>query len=254
MGEEVEIEFALDVPIGPTARRRSSDVFPAIGSDAPTSERRGARLYVLQVRPMTTPESRQLPRVVDELGADAYVCHSDVALGHGAYEGIRDIVWVDSARLDAISGREIAARLGELNAELLRQGRGYLLIGPGRWGSTDATLGVPVGWADIAGARVIVETPIGNRSVEPSQGTHFFRNITAARIGYVTVEDRPGSELDRNWLKHNWQASSASRRDERVRHLRLDAPLAVHIDGRRGMAVMVKSDERLAARVSGEVK
>jgi hypothetical protein len=187
---------------------------------------------------MATPEQRQLTRDLADVDAQAFLCRSDVALGHGSYDGIRDIVWVERERLDASIGRDISRRLGKLNAELKKAQRPYLLVGPGRWGSTDPTLGVPVTWSDISGARVIVETPIGTRRVEPSQGTHFFRNITAARVGYITVEDREGSELDRGWLERAWRATA---NEDTVRHIRLEAPLGVYIDGRRGEAAVLKS-------------
>jgi hypothetical protein len=152
---------------------------------------------------------------------------------------------VSAAKLNATSGRALAARVGEINASL--EGRPYLLIGPGRWGSSDPTLGVPVTWPEIAGARVIVETPIGERRVEPSQGTHFFRNITAARVGYLTVARTATSWLDEAWLDETWlDAAGAS--EDGVRHITLSEPLAVHIDGRRAAAVIMKRASDLKPR------
>jgi hypothetical protein len=210
------------------------------------SERRGARLYVLQVRPMATPEARQLARDLEHVEREAFLCRSNIALGHGSYEGIRDIVWVDRPQLGGNVGREIVRAVSDLNDELSAAHRPYLLIGPGRWGTADPTLGVPVLWTDISGARVIIETPIGLRRVEPSQGTHFFRNITAAHVGYITVEDREGSELDRGWLERAWRATrDGSGGHESVRHIELEGPLGVHIDGRRGQAAVLKSASAL---------
>jgi CheY-like chemotaxis protein len=226
MGEEVEIEFALDLRV------------PA-PDEPPERQRRGARLYVLQVRPMTSPLERQLPIDLQRIERDALLCRTDSALGHGSSEDIRDVVWVERDVLDAASGRQIVARVGEINARLAAGSRPYLLIGPGRWGSSDPTLGLGVGWAHISGARVIVETPIGERRVEPSQGTHFFRNITAARIAYLSVAQDAQSFLDRAWLEEKWRSSGAVE-EVGVRHLTLDEPLSVHLDGRRGVAVIVK--------------
>jgi CheY-like chemotaxis protein len=212
MGEEVEVEIALDM--------------------SPPGDTRPARLYVLQVRPMSAPFDQELRRGIDDLDPASLRCRTDVALGHGSHD-IADVVWVEATELDAHSGRALAAAIGEINARLAAAGRPYLLIGPGRWGSSDPTLGVGVGWRHIHGARVIVETPIGDRRIEPSQGTHFFRNITAARIGYLTVSDTPESWLDRAWLGVLARAGGA------VHHASLPSPVTVHIDGRRGHAAIV---------------
>ena len=161
---------------------------------------------------------------------------TDTALGHGSYADLRDVVWVTAERLDARRGRELAAELRRINATLEAAGRRYLLIGPGRWGSSDPTLGIGVVWTDIHRAHVIVETPIGTRRVEPSQGTHFFRNITSARIGYLTVTDNESSWLDRDWLRAH------ATTDGSVVHLALDEPLSVIIDGRRGQGVIALPD------------
>jgi CheY-like chemotaxis protein len=228
VGEEVEIEFALDVP--------SSHGAP-LSATAELAAARGARLYVLQLRPMTSPDERHIGRELRELAEDALVVRSDVALGHGLYEDLRDVVWVERPSLDARSGAAIVRAVGELNARLLAAQRPYLLIGPGRWGSADPTLGIGVVWGDISGARVIVETPVGGRRIEPSQGTHFFRNITAARVGYLTVQDREGSELDRAWLEQRWQARGTG---DLVRHIELDAPLVAHVNGRERLAYVLK--------------
>jgi CheY-like chemotaxis protein len=240
MGEEVEVEFAVDLPTPGGRRRRLSDVMPAVDVDevAPAShDARGARLYVVQVRPMSSPEQRQLLINLDELDDDAFFARSDIALGHGHYDSVRDVIFVERERLDARVGRELCERLAVLNDRLRSEGRPYLLIGPGRWGSSDPTLGVPVKWSQIGGARVIVETPIGGRRIEPSQGTHFFRNITAAKVGYVTIESRSGSSLDRDWLMRQPAGAASS---DSVRHVELPQPLGIHIDGRRGQAVLLK--------------
>jgi CheY-like chemotaxis protein len=229
MGEEVEVEFALDLPVGETTPKRS------------------ARLYVLQVRPMTSPLERQLQIDLERLERDALLCRTDAALGHGSSEDILDVVWIERPVLDAAVGRQLVDRVGELDARLAAEARPYVLIGPGRWGSSDPTLGIGVGWSHIQGARVIVETPIGDRRVEPSQGTHFFRNITAARIAYLSVAQSQKSWLDRDWLEERWRAGGAAE-EGGVRHVRLDTPLGVHLDGRRGVAVIVKDGASLGAR------
>lgn len=227
IGEEVEIEFALDM--APWLREPdNASMYPNA-----TSERRAARLYVLQVRPMTSP--RDVDQVVDldQLDDDQLLCRTNRALGHGVIEGIHDIIYVTAEQLDSSRSRSIAAEVGRFNEHLMREKRPYLLIGPGRWGSSDPTLGISVGWRDIAAARVIVETPIGTRQVEPSQGTHFFRNITARRVGYLTLG--PRDLFDRQWL-----AARATADGPAVKHIRLEHALSVHLDGRKGHAVILK--------------
>ena len=226
MGEEVEIEFALDV------LRRSPE--------APLSLDAGARLYILQVRPLSAPEHRQLMRDLESLADDDLILRTDVALGHGSFEQIRDIVWVDADQLVPDKSRGLARSVAALDRRLREEGRPYLLVGPGRWGSRDPTLGIGVVWSDIAGARVIVETPIGDRRVEPSQGTHFFRNITAHRVGYLTVRSTSKSWLETDWLEAAWKASGSATDDGDVRHIALDEPIAIYVDGRRSAAVIAE--------------
>jgi len=189
---------------------------------------------------MSAPEQRQLSRDLSSVPDEEVLCRTDVASGHGVREQIRDIVYVRRERLDSREGRQITARVGALNALLRAEQRSYALIGPGRWGSSDPTLGVGVRWGDISGAGVIIETPIGTRRIEPSQGTHFFRNITAARIGYLTVEQRPGSELDSDWLERDAAGAHIESSDHEVVHLRLTEPLGVYLDGKAGTAVVLK--------------
>jgi CheY-like chemotaxis protein len=228
VGEEVEIEFALDLA--------------DYGRDLPRKQkRRTPRLYVLQVRPMTSPELRGLALDLEATPDDHFVCRTDQSLGHGSIEDIHDVVYVDRASCDPHCSRQVAREVSAINAELHAEGRPYLLVGPGRWGTSDTTLGIPVAWYDIAGARVIVETPLASRHVDPSQGTHFFRNITGLRIGYLTVKDNASSWIDLDWLE---QAPLHERR-ERVRHIRLAKPVAIHLDGRSGSAAVLKPDAKL---------
>lgn len=224
VGGEVEIEIALDA--APLGQRETA------------GEARTPRLYLLQLRPMTMHHAQGPAHPISDLDEADAVCRTDVALGHGSYPGISDIVYVVADRLDMASSRAFAARVRALNDQLARSNRPYVLIGPGRWGTTDPTLGIGVVWSDIAAARVIIETPIGTRRVEPSQGTHFFRNITAAKVGYLTIEDRDGSRLDRAWLDALWQRAGGG--SSAVRHLALDAQLGIFLDGTTGTAIITR--------------
>ncbi|MGE0791109.1 MAG: PEP/pyruvate-binding domain-containing protein [Sandaracinaceae bacterium] len=224
LASEVEIEFALDM--ADWGRRLPRGAVP-----------RSPRLYVLQVRPMPAQELETNVADLDAFGAERVLLRTACALGHGTIESIRDVVWVPRDDLDAKQKQAAGLEVGALNARLREAGRGYLLIGPGRWGTSDASLGVPVDWTDIAGARVICEVPLASGFVEPSQGTHFFHNLTASRIGYLTVTPEQGGWLDTAWL-----ASQRARTSGLARHLELDRPLTVHMDGRRGAAIVLKPE------------
>ncbi|MBI4953379.1 MAG: hypothetical protein HY908_15220 [Myxococcales bacterium] len=227
MGCAVEIEFALD----------AGDW----GRIAPTGLRpRDPTLYVLQVRPQATPIIDGMVEV-EGFSADRILCKTHRSLGHGIIEGLRDVVYVKRSNLQANETPDVAAQVGELNARLVAQKRPYLLVGPGRWGSSDPRLGVPVKWSQIAGARVIVETAFEDRVVEPSQGAHFFHNVTSFRIGYLTIADATrladGEQLvDDAWLA----AQKVEAETAEVKHVVLDEPLRVLLDGRRSRGAIVK--------------
>ncbi len=162
------------------------------------------------------------------------VISTHVALGNGHYDDIRDIVLVDRERFDRGRTPEIAAEVGGLNDKLVAEGRPYLLVGPGRWGSSDRWLGVPVSWVEISGAAVIVETDLDDFKVTPSQGTHFFQNLTSFQVGYLTVNQTSGGGvLDWSWF----ESLKSDSETEFLRHIRLDEPLDVRIDGRNSCGV-----------------
>jgi hypothetical protein len=130
---------------------------------------------------------------------------------------------------------DIARDVGAVNATLRQAGRTYVLIGPGRWGTADRWLGVPVRWEQITNARVIVECPIGTLEVEPSQGTHFFHNLTSLGMGYFTIHEHSGA-VDWDWI----EALEPAARTQWTAHYRLDSPMEVLIDGRSGEGVILK--------------
>jgi len=168
---------------------------------------------------------------------------SDGALGHSHIDDIRDVVYVRRATFDRAKSVEIAAEIGTVNNRLRDAGRPYLLIGPGRWGSADPWLGIPVRWAQISRARCIVETELPDIKVEPSQGTHFFQNITSFGVNYFTVGGSgPGSFLDADWLGEQTPAFET----EHVRHLTFDEPLEIAANSKTGHGVVLKPGVRLA--------
>lgn len=224
MGCAVEIEFALD----------AGDFGRASGQG------REPTLYVLQVRPQAVPSLEGLVDL-EGIASSQVLCKTHRALGHGIVEGICDVVYVRRNNLQATETPAVAGQIGEVNARLSAEKRGYLLIGPGRWGSSDPRLGIPVKWSQIAGARVIVETAFEDRAVEPSQGAHFFHNVTSFRIGYLTLgpaERLAEGEhpLDEAWLDGQQVVSETAD----VRHVRLNRPLKVLLDGRKSRGAIVK--------------
>ena len=203
-------------------------------------ERTPPRLYVLQVRPQGCTHMLDPIRAVD-FAPEALLIRTDCSLGHGVIEDIRDVVYVRREDLTHTQTPDVASAVGELNARLVEEDRPYLLIGPGRWGSSDPSLGVPVDWSKISGARVIVETSIGGRDIEPSQGTHFFHNILSFKIGYLTVSTVTKAAPDRAMLDMEWlEKQPATAETAELRHIRLAAPLGVHLDGKTGTATILK--------------
>lgn len=190
----------------------------------------------LQIRPLPTVDTG----VASPLGVvepENVFVRSTQVLGNGRVDDIRDIVAVSMDRFERERTIDIASEVAELNEKLTREGRTYVLLGPGRWGSADRWLGVPVSWPQISGARAILECDLTDLAVEPSQGTHFFQNMTSYGIGYFNLQRAVGGVVDWEWL-----ASLPAEEETRwLRHVRLAAPLEVRIDGRRGEGVILKS-------------
>ncbi|MDP6462059.1 MAG: hypothetical protein QGH59_09780, partial [Gemmatimonadota bacterium] len=161
---------------------------------------------------------------------DRILVRSVQALGNGRIPGIRDIVLVRMDRFEREKTVEIAAQVGKMNEKLQGADRPYILLGPGRWGTADRWLGIPVSWQQISGARAILECDLDDLVVEPSQGTHFFQNMTSYGIGYFTVHEAAGGFVDWDWLA----GLPAEEETEWLRHIRLPDPLEVLIDGKKG--------------------
>ena len=213
MSCEVEIEFAVNL------HEAALDEFA-----------------LLQIRPLAS--GHDTPDFPDELMDDpSAVIATRVALGNGSYDEIRDIVIVDPETFDRGRTEDIAAAVGQMNKTMVAQETPYMLIGPGRWGSSDRWLGVPVNWAQISGAAVIVESDLDDFKVTPSQGSHFFQNLTSFQVGYLTVNQTTGGGR----LDWDWFIDGARKTDSPyLLHKRLDTPLRVMINGRDGRAVVLK--------------
>ncbi|MEJ2085159.1 MAG: PEP/pyruvate-binding domain-containing protein [Acidobacteriota bacterium] len=231
LGCPVEIEFACDM--GDWGKR-----------SRPGRARKPPRLFLLQVRPFVSRSSgKEIAKQTFEEGRE--LCRSLQSLGHGVIDQIADIVYVRRGTWEASQNKRIATEVGHLNKQLETEGRRYLLIGPGRWGTADPWLGIPVQWSQISSVGAIVEASPPGYDVEPSQGTHFFQNISSLRIGYLTLPagadlDAPkgGQFLDWEWL----DAQSAIFESTHLRHLRLDSPLTIILDGKHGEGVIVKPE------------
>jgi hypothetical protein len=214
MNGPIEIEFAVNTSVSP---------------DKP------AEFYLLQMRPMVIEQELERLSILDTHRQDL-ICRSDLVLGNGAVVDIHDVVVVDHARFNRGESVKVAGEIRSFNRELVDKQVPYLLIGVGRWGSADPWLGIPVRWEDINGARVIVEAGLRDIKVAPSQGTHFFQNITSSKIGYITVRDSDGSFIDWEWLADQDPVGEA----EYARHLRFEQPVKVFMDGQRRNAVILK--------------
>lgn len=214
MAGPVEIEFAVNL--------RSAD--------------RAAEFGFLQMRPLPISGHGGTVEIGDELSS-RILCRSESILGHGVVDDLHDILVVDYHRFDRMKSRDAAAEVAKFNAQLQQSGTPYLLIGVGRWGSTDPFLGIPVTWNQIAGARVIVEAGFKDFRVTPSQGTHFFQNLTSCDVGYFTVNPEVGEgSVDWDWLT----ARSAVAEGMFVRHLHFERPLTVKMDGKGMQGVILK--------------
>ena len=209
---EVEIEFAADLPVS--------------GDDP-------AAFNVLQIRPISA-DSRTAEVNWSDVDTSGSVILSSGALGTGWIEGVRDIVYLKKETFDILKTMQMVPLLRNINDSMRKEGRCYVLVGYGRWGSSIPSLGVPVKWGDISEARVIVECSTEELRADPSQGTHFFQNLTSFNAGYVNVDSfsRAGDIFDYDAL----QAMPAVYEDEFIRQVRFDRDLRICIDGRENRA------------------
>jgi hypothetical protein len=215
MNTPVEIEFAvnLNTPVGQ----------PKLFS-------------FLQIRPIV--QNRELINIdIDNLNKEDIVLSSDSSLGNGQIQNIYDVVYVKPQSFDSSKTVEIAVVIEEINQKLVQEGKPYILIGPGRWGSIDRWLGVPVKWSQISGAKLIVEAGQENYRIDPSQGTHFFQNLTSFRVGYITVNPY----INQGYLDFEYLNSiPAVFEDDMIRHVSFEEPLDVIINGQTRKSVVLK--------------
>ena len=217
LGNPVEIEFAVRLPQPPNQM---------------------AEFGFLQIRPLTLARDDE-NLSLDDVRPEQLICMSSKVLGNGRVEGLHDVIVVDSQRFERGRSQEVAASVARFNRLLNEEHRPYLLIGVGRWGSTEPWLGIPVEWDEISGARVIVEAGFRDFRVTPSQGSHFFQNLTAFQIGYFTVNPDAGEgSVDWQWLTEQPSVEEQGC----VRHLQFVEPIRVVMNSRTSQGVIFKPE------------
>jgi hypothetical protein len=228
LGNPVEIEFAVRLP--------------QVGDQS-------AEFAFLQIRPLTLSRNTE-DLSLDEVQPEQLICQSNKVLGNGRIDDLHDVVVVDSQRFERSRSQEVAEAVSRLNRQLNEENRPYLLIGVGRWGSTEPWLGIPVEWDEISGARVIVEAGFRDFRVTPSQGSHFFQNLTAFQIGYFTVNPDAGEgSVDWHWLSEQPSVEEQGC----VRHLHFAEPISVVMNSRTSQGVIFKPKVQPGNCASSEV-
>ncbi|VVB60803.1 Uncharacterised protein [uncultured archaeon] len=212
LGYPVEIEFAVN--IGQTESER-------------------AELIILQIRSMVPP-GKTSDIVIGDFNPKTDICYSKNALGNGIIDTIQDIVYVKPS-FNMSNSAQVVSQLRSLNSKIMKEKKPYMLIGPGRWGSADPWLGIPVIWSDIAGVKIIIETPFKERAIDPSQGSHFFHDLISSQVGYIITKERKGN-IDVQWLDSLPVVEDMTE----VRHVRVPFEIEVKIDGKQGKAVIRK--------------
>ena len=222
----------MSMRYGAEAMRRPVEIEFACNLNA---DRTGS-LYLLQIRPIVD-QKQMLDEDLAAIPDADCLLRSHNSLGHGVTEDVTDVVYVKADdRFSAADNPTIAREIEKLNKEYLDRGTNYVLVGPGRWGSSDSWLGIPVKWPHISAARVIVEVALKNYRVDPSQGTHFFQNLTSFGVGYFTIDE---NRNDGCFHKATLDAMPAVEETEHVRVVRFEKGLRIMMDGKKGEGVVV---------------
>ena len=213
MGTPVEIEYALNLE-------------EETGTPA---------LYILQLKPLIHRQEKVDINLAEVDRKECFI-YSKKTMGNGRELGISDIVWVDPESFDRSKTLEMAAEIEEMDTQLKKLGRRYILVGPGRWGSRDRWLGIPVSFSQISRAKIIVEADLPDFVIDSSLGSHFFHNLTSMSIGYIKISRDEGDFIDWNWLKSMPTAQSSAH----CRWTSLEVPIEVAMDGRSSKAFILK--------------
>ena len=221
--------------LGQEAMRRPVEIEFAVEIDAAT---RSCVFYMLQIRPMVDVKS-DVHINLSEIRPETILLQSNNALGHGQMDDITDVVYVKTDGYNAGNNPLIAEEISRINAKFLDRGEHYVLVGPGRWGSSDSWLGIPVKWPNISAARIIVEAGLTNYRVDPSQGTHFFQNLTSFGVGYFTINDFNGDGV---YNRAALDALPAVEETAHVRHVRFPHALSIKVDGKKKLGYVLTEE------------
>ena len=217
---------------GQSEMRRPVEIEFAVTLNA---QKKTGVFYLLQIRPMV-----DIKAVLDEdlnlIKDENVLLRSNNSLGHGIMEDIYDIIYVKTEGYTASNNPTIAYEIEKMNRKFLDEGKHYILVGPGRWGSSDSWLGIPVKWPHISAARIIVEAGLTNYRVDPSQGTHFFQNLTSFGVGYFTINSYMNDGI---YNQDILNAQPAVEETQFIRHVRFDNPLIVKMDGKKKQGVVM---------------
>ena len=215
MGTPVEIEFAVDLNKDPDGK---------------------ASFYILQIKPLLG-DLEDFNLNLADTNRDQLFLYSEHAMGNGKVDELEDIVYVDPDTFDRSRTHSMAMELEQLNSGLKSKGRRYILVGPGRWGSRDPWLGIPVNWSHISNAKIIVEVELEDFKVDPSLGSHFFHNVTSMNIGYFDIPYQSKTDfIDWHWIK----LQELKSRTEHLVHARSRRPMVVKMDGRKSISVIYR--------------
>ena len=222
----------MSMKYGAGAMRRPVEIEFACNLNAD----RTGEFYLLQIRPIVD-DKQNLEENLEDIADQDCLLRSHMSLGHGVSEDVTDVVYVKtSEEFSASDNPMIATEIETMNHKFLDEGKHYVLVGPGRWGSSDPWLGIPVKWPHISAARVIVEEGLKNYRVDPSQGTHFFQNLTSFGVGYFTINPYKGEGV---YQRDVLDAMPAIEETAHVRHVRFDKPLKIMMDGKKQEGVVL---------------
>lgn len=217
MNNPIEIEFAVNL-------------------DVPAGEPRVFNL--LQIRPIVLNE-QSFEINLDHVKQEDCLIYSESALGNGSFDNISDVVYVKPENFDSSASKQIAMDVEKLNEIFKQEKKNYVLVGPGRWGSSDPWLGIPVKWPQISEARIIIESGLDHYRIDPSQGTHFFQNLTSFRVGYFTINPFKKEGI---YQVDFLNQQTAVFEDYYIRHVRFNKPLYIRIDGRKNTGLILRPD------------
>ncbi len=225
MGRPIEIEFAVNIDPMKTEQSRGG---------SPT-----ATFYLLQIRPIVD-NKEVMEEDLTLVEQKDTVLSSTSVLGHGIVTDVQDIIYVKTGAFNSANNQLIAYDIEKMNRGFTAEEKNYVLVGPGRWGSSDSWLGIPVKWPHISNARVIVECGLENYRVDPSQGTHFFQNLTSFGVGYFTINPFKGD----GWFDEEYLNSlPAVEETEYLRHVHFDKPIVIKMDGKKSLGVVLKPEK-----------